>query len=598
MTVPDALDVLRQLAAELGDRVVLGAGTVLDADTARACIAAGAQFIVAPGLDLETVRAAQELDTPVMPGALTPTEVITAWKAGADMVKIFPCSAVGGADYVRALKAPLPQVKLLPTGGVDRHTAADYIRAGAAALGLGAALIDLKVLQQQGDEALVGSRPRAGRDRARHACGARGADRWWPGGSAAVSPACWSRWALRRRASAVRAPCSVAALLRAAPGEAADLVVAQDGSGDFRTIQEALDALPADAPGYRIILLRNGTYREKIFITKSRVALVGEDRERTRLVFSELRSEWRKTHPDDWGAAVVNVGDGVEDLVLANLTIHNDYGSRGGSHDHQFAVRSGKGTTRISVLHANVIADGGDTISLWNSASGMYYHASSTLRGLRGLLLPAGVELRHGLPFLRPQHHRQHLARRQRRGGPEARDPELPLRRRPRVRPRAHHPRRAVLPSRLHVLGGDGRSSDLPRARAGDVPVGPARLLLELPARGRRLPLVCRQPAPGPRRPARRGDRRTLDVRRAGGIPRRRCRRCSRSRASQRRETALAPSRRRPARSGGSVRATPSPTMSASVGTTRLRIVARVEAPRTRPALWRRARPTSGASTR
>lgn len=154
MTVPDALAVLRELAAELGDRVVLGAGTVLDADTARTCIAAGAEFIVAPGLDLETVRAAQELDRPVMPGALTPTEVMTAWKAGADMVKIFPCSAVGGAEYVRALKAPLPQVKLLPTGGVDRHTAADYIRAGAAALGLGAALIDVRVLQQQGDEAL------------------------------------------------------------------------------------------------------------------------------------------------------------------------------------------------------------------------------------------------------------------------------------------------------------------------------------------------------------------------------------------------------------------------------------------------------------
>jgi len=134
---------------------VLGAGTVLDADTARACIAAGAAFIVAPGLDLETIRAAQACGLPVMPGALTPTEVITAWKAGADMVKIFPCSAVGGAPYLRALKAPLPQVKLLPTGGVDRHTAAEYIRAGASALGIGAALIDLKLLQQQGEEALA-----------------------------------------------------------------------------------------------------------------------------------------------------------------------------------------------------------------------------------------------------------------------------------------------------------------------------------------------------------------------------------------------------------------------------------------------------------
>jgi 2-dehydro-3-deoxyphosphogluconate aldolase/(4S)-4-hydroxy-2-oxoglutarate aldolase len=155
MTVPDALAVLRRLAAELGDRVVLGAGTVLDAEAARACIAAGAQFVVAPGLDLAVVRTAQELGKPVVPGALTPTEVITAWHAGADMVKVFPCSAVGGAAYIRALKAPLPQVKLLPTGGVDRDTAADYIRAGASALGIGAALVDVKALAQEGDETLT-----------------------------------------------------------------------------------------------------------------------------------------------------------------------------------------------------------------------------------------------------------------------------------------------------------------------------------------------------------------------------------------------------------------------------------------------------------
>jgi 2-dehydro-3-deoxyphosphogluconate aldolase/(4S)-4-hydroxy-2-oxoglutarate aldolase len=155
MTVPDALGVLTRLSAEMGERVILGAGTVLDAETARVCVAAGARFIVSPGLDLETIRAARELDVPMMPGALTPTEVITAWKAGADMVKIFPCSAAGGADYIRALKAPLPQVKMLPTGGVDRKTAADYLRAGASALGLGAALVDLKVLERDGEEALA-----------------------------------------------------------------------------------------------------------------------------------------------------------------------------------------------------------------------------------------------------------------------------------------------------------------------------------------------------------------------------------------------------------------------------------------------------------
>jgi len=173
-------------------------------------------------------------------------------------------------------------------------------------------------------------------------------------------------------------------------GETADWVVAQDGSGDFRTVQAALDALPCDADRYRVILLRPGVYREKIFVTKSKVALVGEDRDATRLVFSELRSEWRQSHADDWGAAVVNVGNDVEDLVLANLTIRNDFGSRGGSHDHQFAVRSGGASTRISVLHANVIADGGDTISLWNSMSGMTYHADSSFEGWVDFFCPRG----------------------------------------------------------------------------------------------------------------------------------------------------------------------------------------------------------------
>jgi len=155
MTVPNALALLRQLRKELGEQVLLGAGTVLDAQTAKDCIAAGAEFIVAPGLDIETIRATHALDKPCMPGALTPTEVITAWKAGADMVKIFPCSALGGASYLRALKAPLPQVKMLPTGGVDVSTAADFIKAGAVALGVGAAVVDLKLLAQNGPNAVT-----------------------------------------------------------------------------------------------------------------------------------------------------------------------------------------------------------------------------------------------------------------------------------------------------------------------------------------------------------------------------------------------------------------------------------------------------------
>ena len=155
MTVPDALSLMRTLRAELGSDVILGAGTVLDAKTARDCIAAGAQFIVSPGFDLETVKVVQELGYPVMPGVLTPTEVIQAWKAGADMAKVFPCSAAGGASYLKALKAPLPQVKLLPTGGVDLDTAREYIAAGASALGLGASLVDIKLLERQGEGAIT-----------------------------------------------------------------------------------------------------------------------------------------------------------------------------------------------------------------------------------------------------------------------------------------------------------------------------------------------------------------------------------------------------------------------------------------------------------
>jgi 2-dehydro-3-deoxyphosphogluconate aldolase / (4S)-4-hydroxy-2-oxoglutarate aldolase len=155
MTVPNATSLMRQLRQELGDSVLLGAGTVLDAQTAKECIDAGAEFIVAPGTDVETVRAAHALGKPCMPGALTPTEVITAWRMGADMVKIFPCSALGGASYLRALKAPLPHVKMLPTGGVDVSTAAEFIKAGALALGVGAAVVDLKLMAERGPGAVT-----------------------------------------------------------------------------------------------------------------------------------------------------------------------------------------------------------------------------------------------------------------------------------------------------------------------------------------------------------------------------------------------------------------------------------------------------------
>lgn len=141
MTVPGAIEAIAQLAKSVGSEVLIGAGTVLDSQTAKQCIEAGAEFIVSPGFDLETVRTVSRLGKLMMAGALTPTEVISAWKAGSDFVKVFPCGAVGGAKYIKALKAPLPQVPMIPTGGVNMETAADFIRAGAAALGIGSELV-------------------------------------------------------------------------------------------------------------------------------------------------------------------------------------------------------------------------------------------------------------------------------------------------------------------------------------------------------------------------------------------------------------------------------------------------------------------------
>jgi 2-dehydro-3-deoxyphosphogluconate aldolase / (4S)-4-hydroxy-2-oxoglutarate aldolase len=141
MTVPGAIDVIAQLVKSLGSEVLIGAGTVLDFQTAQQCIDAGAEFVVSPGFDLETVRTVKAAGKLMLAGALTPTEVITAWKAGSDFVKVFPCGNVGGAKYIKALKAPLPDVPLVPTGGVNLETAADFIRAGAAALGIGGELV-------------------------------------------------------------------------------------------------------------------------------------------------------------------------------------------------------------------------------------------------------------------------------------------------------------------------------------------------------------------------------------------------------------------------------------------------------------------------
>jgi 2-dehydro-3-deoxyphosphogluconate aldolase/(4S)-4-hydroxy-2-oxoglutarate aldolase len=159
MTVPGAMGLMESVAKRYGSEVLIGAGTVLDAETARACILAGAQFIVSPSLNLDTIAACRRYSVPVMPGALTPTEVVTAWTAGADVVKVFPCGAVGGASYIKALKAPLPQIELLPTGGVSLKTAADFIKAGALALGVGADLVDLQAIRD-GKASVVSERAR------------------------------------------------------------------------------------------------------------------------------------------------------------------------------------------------------------------------------------------------------------------------------------------------------------------------------------------------------------------------------------------------------------------------------------------------------
>jgi 2-dehydro-3-deoxyphosphogluconate aldolase/(4S)-4-hydroxy-2-oxoglutarate aldolase len=144
-TVPKAHRVLEQVADALGDKVLLGAGTVLDPETCRTAILAGAEFIVSPGTNLDVIRMCKRYSKLALPGALTPTEVITAWEAGADFVKVFPCDVLGPA-HLRALRGPLPQVRMIPTGGVTLETAADFLKSGASALGIGSALVEPKAI--------------------------------------------------------------------------------------------------------------------------------------------------------------------------------------------------------------------------------------------------------------------------------------------------------------------------------------------------------------------------------------------------------------------------------------------------------------------
>ncbi|PWT84276.1 MAG: 2-dehydro-3-deoxyphosphogluconate aldolase [Proteobacteria bacterium] len=153
MTVPGALEVISDLVRTTPE-VLVGAGTVLNPDAAKRCLDAGAKFLVSPGLNLKTIELAVREGVPILAGALTPTEVITAWEAGADFVKVFPCSQVGGPSYIRALKGPLPDVPLVPTGGVSLDTAADFLAAGAVALGVGGELLQKEALKTRNAETL------------------------------------------------------------------------------------------------------------------------------------------------------------------------------------------------------------------------------------------------------------------------------------------------------------------------------------------------------------------------------------------------------------------------------------------------------------
>lgn len=159
MTVPGAVQLIEKLVSGYEGEALIGAGTVLNAAAARDCINAGAKFIISPALDFETIEFCNQAEIVVMPGALTPTEIVAAWNAGADFVKVFPAGALGGANYLKSLKAPLPHIKLIPTGGVSLSTAADFIKAGASAIGVGADLVDLQALRE-GNSDLIAEKAR------------------------------------------------------------------------------------------------------------------------------------------------------------------------------------------------------------------------------------------------------------------------------------------------------------------------------------------------------------------------------------------------------------------------------------------------------
>ena len=149
MSVPGAIDVIKELSQKYKDDILLGAGTILDSETGRIALLAGAQFIVTPTLNLDLIQLAHRYSVPIVPGAMTPTEILTAWNAGADMVKVFPAAQLGGPEYIKALRGPLPHILYVPTGGVNLQNAGAFIKAGASALGAGGELVDKKAVAEK-----------------------------------------------------------------------------------------------------------------------------------------------------------------------------------------------------------------------------------------------------------------------------------------------------------------------------------------------------------------------------------------------------------------------------------------------------------------
>jgi pectinesterase len=168
-----------------------------------------------------------------------------------------------------------------------------------------------------------------------------------------------------------------------------EYIVAQDGSGNFNTIQIALNNIKNDHRRH-IIFIKNGIYNEKLFIEKDNVALIGDNKDSTLIIFAELRSNWKINNPNDYGAAVINIKDSITDCIIQNLTVRNNYGSLFNNNDHQFTIKGGAGVTRIIIDNCKIISDGGDALSLWNTTDGMYYHNNCYFEGWVDYVCPRG----------------------------------------------------------------------------------------------------------------------------------------------------------------------------------------------------------------